>query len=417
MIAEVVAIGDELVHGGLLDTNSKQIARELERVGCVVRRFTVVGDDPEVLRQALADACARADVVVATGGLGPTLDDRTRDVAAELVGEPLRFDEPSWQQILTRFERLGRSAPDSNRRQAELPHSATALENPVGTAPGFRLRVHDRSELFVLPGVPREMHVLLETHVLPAVRTLAGDALTPTAQWWLYVLGPSEAQLGERIADFMRPGRNPAVGVTASAGLMTVRVVATAATVEQARDACEQTAGELRPLLGEWCMAEGVDRTVAELVVEHLRDEGRTVAFAESCTGGLCAARLTDVAGSSDVLRGGVVAYANEAKRDLLDVPDELLQRHGAVSEPVAAAMAAGALLRLSADVALSTTGIAGPGGGSPEKPVGTVCFAIARRGDDGAVLAKAWTRRLADLGRGFVRDRVVLEVFRELLS
>jgi len=373
-----------------------------------VARFTVVGDDPERLRAALGDACARADVVVATGGLGPTLDDRTRDVVAELLGEPLRFDEPSWQQVLRWFERHNRHVPDSNRRQAELPASATALANPVGTAPGFSVRV-DRATLFALPGVPREMHVMLAEHVLPALQVSAG--LQPTAQHFLRCLGPSEALLGQKLAPFMVAGRNPAVGVTASGGMLTVRVVASAASLPQAADACEQTAAELRPLLGRWLFAEGTQE-LPEMVLDRLRGQGRTIAFAESCTGGLCAAGLTDVAGSSDVVLGGVVAYSNDAKQRLLGVPAELLEAHGAVSEPVALAMATGARERFGSSVAVATTGIAGPGGGSEQKPVGTVCFACA---DEHG--ARAWTVPIAALGRAFVRNRAVHEVWRTLLA
>ena len=407
MIAEVVAIGDELLHGGLLDTNSKQFAAELERAGCVVHRMTVVGDDPEQLERALADACRRADVVVATGGLGPTVDDRTRDAAARLLGEPLRFDDESWRQILSWFERHARQVPDSNRRQAELPASAVALPNSVGTAPGFRVRVGD-AELFALPGPPREMQAMFAEQVLPALRLRGG--LTPTAQHWLRVLGPSEALLGEVLRDFMRAGRNPAVGITASGGLLTVRVVATAPDDAAAARACAETAAELRPLLGDWLFAEGTEE-LPEMVLARLGAAGTTIAFAESCTGGLCAARLTDVAGSSAVLLGGVVAYSNAAKQALLGVDEALLVAHGAVSEAVAQAMAEGVRRRFGADRAVATTGIAGPGGGSAKKPVGTVCFAIADA--DGAV---AWTVRIPDLGRRFVRDRAVVEVWRALL-
>ena len=407
MIAEVLAIGDELLHGGLLDTNSKYMAAELEQLGAVVRRITVVGDDPVCLRQAIEESCARSDVVLATGGLGPTLDDRTRDVVAEVNGEALRFDEDSWQQILGWFERFQRPCPDSNRRQAELPASAQALTNTVGTAPGFVVQVGE-GLLFAMPGVPREMKVMLRDEVLPRIRVLG--ELTPTAHHMLRVLGPSEAMLGERVGEHMLPGCNPAVGITASGGLLTVRIVATAASEAEARAMCEQTAAELRPKLGDWLFCEG-EAELPQLVLDRLQAAGRSIAFAESCTGGLCAARLTDRPGSSAVLMGGVVAYSNEAKQALLGVPGALLEAHGAVSEEVAAAMAAGARDRFSASCAVSTTGVAGPGGGSDEKPVGTVCFGFADANG-----AKAWTVQIPDLGRTFVRDRAVFEVWRTLL-
>ncbi len=410
--AEIISIGDELVHAGLVDTNSSYISQQLGALGVAVQRFTVVGDGPDDLQDAIAGACRRADVVIASGGLGPTLDDRTREVVAKVLQEPLRFDDDSWQQVLAWFARHILTVPDSNRRQAELPQSATALANSVGTAPGFRVTVHG-AELFVVPGVPREMKVLLTDHVLPAVQHLG--ALQPTAQACLRVMGPSEALLGERLGEFMLPGRNPAVGITASGGMLSVRLVGTADSEAVAATLCEQTAAELRPMLGEWLFAEGL-KEVPELVLERLLGQQRTIAFAESCTGGLCAARLTDLPGSSQVFQGGVVAYSNAAKLELLGVPKVLLEEHGAVSEPVAAAMAAGARERFSADCAIATTGIAGPAGGTDDKPVGTVCFALATADDSGSTDSKAWTVRIPDLGRLFVRNRAVYEVWRALL-
>jgi len=411
--AEIVSIGDELLHAGLIDTNSSYLSGELEKRGVSVTRFTVVGDDMADLQDSIAAACRRSDLVIATGGLGPTLDDRTREVVAKALGESLRFDEESWQQILAWFTRLKRPVPDSNRRQAEFPASAQALENKSGTAPGFRVKLHD-ADLFVLPGVPREMKAMLRAHVVPYVQTLAG--LQPTAQACLRVLGPSEALLGERLEQFMKPGQNPLVGITASGGMMSVRLIGTAETVAAATELCEQTAAKMRPLVREWLFAEGM-QTVPEMVFERLNTANQTIAFAESCTGGLCAARLTDLPGSSAVLQGGVVAYSNSAKQELLGVAAGLLEQHGAVSEEVAAAMAAGACQRFSADCAVATTGIAGPTGGTDQKPVGTVCFALARRDASGSIGSKAWTVRIPDLGRTFVRDRAVFEVWRALLQ
>ncbi|MFM1873941.1 MAG: hypothetical protein RL398_3363 [Planctomycetota bacterium] len=408
LVGEVVAIGDELLHGGLLDTNSKWLAGALERVGVTAQRFTVVGDEPGAGRDVIGEACRRADVVLLTGGLGPTLDDRTRDVVAELLGGELQFDEASWQEIRAWLHGRGRPVPDSNRRQAMLPPGARALSNPVGTAPGFAVRI-GRAMVFALPGVPSEMMAMAERHVLPAVAALPG--LEPIAQVWLRILGPSEAALGERIADWMHPGRNPAVGITASGGLLTIRIVGSAASHAAAVAACEATAAELRPLVGEWLFAEG-HAELPELVVRALATAGATVAFAESCTGGLLASQLVDVAGASEVLRGAVVAYANEAKRDLLGVPQEVLASHGAVSEACVRAMAEGARTRFGATFAVATSGIAGPSGGTAEKPVGTVCFALA--GPQGT---SAWTAKFAPLGRKFVRDRAVVEVWRTLLA
>lgn len=405
--AEVIASGDELLHGAALDTNSRHVARELEAAGVLVQRFTVVGDSQPDLVLALAEACGRAQVVVLTGGLGPTLDDRTREAAAELAGVPLRFDEGSWQRIQDWLRSRGRPVPDSNRRQALLPAGAQVLDNPVGTAPGFRLQL-GRSHLFALPGVPREMHRMLAEHVLPFVRGLPD--CRPTAAHFLRVVGTSEALLGERLERWMAPGQDPAVGITASYGLLTVRVVATSATLAAARAACLRTADELRPAIAEWVVAEGTE-DLAELAARALLARDITVALAESCTGGLVAGELTDVPGISQVFRGGFVTYADEAKVTQVGVLPELIASHGAVSEPVAAAMAMGAARELGARLGLGITGIAGPEGGTPHKPVGTVCFGLFL---DGA--CRAWTVRIPDLGREFIRGRAVVEALVAIL-
>ncbi len=405
--AEILAIGDELLHGGLLDTNSKWIARELEAHGIPVQRLTVTGDDPALLEAAIRDCCARADLVVATGGLGPTLDDRTRDAAAAAVHTALRFDASSWEQVRTWLEGRGRPVPESNRRQAFLPEGASALENAHGTAPGFRMRI-GRAEFFALPGVPREMQPMVREHVLPYV--LGHSGRTVTAQHLMRIVGPSEALLGERIEPFMVPGRNPAVGVTASHGLLTIRIVAKAVSTAAAEALCRDTRDLLHPFVADWTFAEG-NKDLNELVVEHLARSGRTLALAESCTAGLVAARIGDVAGASAVFKGSAVAYANEAKTALLGVDPALVAAHGAVSEPVAAAMATGAALRLQADLACAITGVAGPGGGTPEKPVGTVCFGCWDRG-----AVRTWTLAVPNLGRSFIRERALVEVFLTVL-
>ncbi len=405
--AEILSIGDELIHGSNLDTNARWLAQLLERHGLAVERFTVVGDDPALLQRAMDEACRRVDVVVATGGLGPTLDDRTRDVAAQLAGGPLWFDPASWQAILDYLRARNRPIPDSNRRQAEFPPGAVVLSNPVGTAPAFRVRIH-RAELFAFPGVPREMKKLAEDHLAPWLEKLPGTQ--PIAQQCLAVLGPSEALLGERIEPFMVAGREPAVGVTASGGLLTIRVVARGADLDAARAACEATSAQIRPLLGDWLLAEG-EATLQELAARRLVARNVTVAAAESCTGGLLSAKLAEVPGVSAVFLGSVVSYANEVKVAALGVDPQLLQQHGAVSEQVTAAMAQGACARLGARLGLSVSGIAGPGGGTPEKPVGTICFGLCL---DGAVTT--WTLRFPDLGREFLRERAAIELLASIL-
>jgi nicotinamide-nucleotide amidase len=405
--AEILSIGDELIHGSNLDTNARWLAQLLERHGVAVARFTVVGDDPVLLEAAMRDACTRADLVVATGGLGPTLDDRTRDVAAAIAGGPLWFDAPSWQAILDYLRARNRPIPDSNRRQAEFPKGARVLANPVGTAPAFLVRLCN-AELFAFPGVPREMKKLAEDHLVPWLSAQPG--LQPIAQQCLLVLGPSEALLGERIEPFMRAGREPVVGVTASGGLLTIRIVARGRDRAAALRSCEDTAAQIRPLLGDWLLAEG-EATLAELAVQRLLAKKVTVAAAESCTAGLFSAKLAEVPGVSAVFLGSVVSYANDVKVTALSVDPLLLQRHGAVSEEVTAAMARGACNRLGARLGLSVSGVAGPGGGTAEKPVGTICFGLCL---DGAVTT--WTLRFPDLGREFLRERGAIELLAAVL-
>ncbi|MEZ5964963.1 MAG: competence/damage-inducible protein A [Planctomycetota bacterium] len=408
--AEIVAIGDELVHGHCIDTNSAWLAVALERLGIVTRRFHVVGDGEAAIADVLRESCARADVVLTTGGLGPTLDDRTREAAAAAAGVTLAHDEAAWQQILGWFERLQRrQVPVSNRRQATFPVGAEVLANECGTAPGFALR-SGRALLCALPGVPKEMKAMFEAQVLPRVSALAVADHTPTAFAQLHVLGPTEAALGERLADFMRDGRNPAVGITASSGLLTVRVAARAGDLAAAAARRDADVEALRPLLGDDLVAEG-GQSVQAALVERLRARDATIAVAESCTAGMLASTLADVPGVSRVLAGGVVTYSNAAKERELGVPAAMLASEGAVSEAVAAAMAGAVARRFDVAVGVGISGIAGPDGGTPDKPVGTVCFATVVDGQ-----MEAFTRRIASLGRDFVRRRAVLEAMAALL-
>ena len=401
--AEIVAIGDELTHGHSLDTNSRAIARALEAAGADVHRFTVVGDATGDIETALREAGQRSRIVVVTGGLGPTEDDRTRAAAAAAADTDLRFDASSWQQIEARFRALDRTPSPSNRLQAWLPATARALENRWGTAPGFELEV-GRATLFALPGVPREMLPMLDLHVLPRVAELLGRSGALVFHD-LHVLGITEAELGERIRPWMAEDREPRVGVTAHYGQLSIRIAGRGADAAAAAAACAATAGELRPLVGDLLAYEGRE-PLHELVGRELIARGTTFAVAESCTGGLVAARLTEVPGISRVFLAGVVTYANEAKVRDLGVPETLLAAHGAVSVEVAAAMALGIAARTGAHLGAAVTGIAGPAGGTADKPVGTVCFALAQGGE-----AASWQRRLAPLGRTFVRERAVLEL------
>lgn len=408
--AEIVAIGDELTHGHCIDTNSAWLAKALEAEGLVAARYHVVSDVEADIAAVFAEACARAEVVVATGGLGPTLDDRTREAAAAAAGVGVVHDEAAWRQILAYFASLGRvQVPESNRRQADFPAGAAVLANACGTAPGFALCL-GRALLCALPGVPKEMKAMFAAEVLPRVRALAGGARPAAAFAQLQVLGPSEAALGERMAPFMIDGRNPAVGITASNGLLTIRVAARGDTAAQAEALCAADLAALRPLLGADLVSEG-EAPLQNVLVDLLRKRGVSIAVAESCTAGMLASALGDVPGVSSVLLGGVVAYANLVKERELGVPPALLAAHGAVSEPVAVAMVEGVARRFGVRVAAAITGVAGPDGGTADKPVGMVCIATLV---DGTVAT--FTRRITNLGRDFIRRRATLEALAGLI-
>lgn len=319
-------------------------------------------------------AAAEADLVMITGGLGPTEDDLTRQALAHAANVPLELHAPSLERIAAFFAARGRPMHERNRVQAMMPRGAAVLDNPCGTAPGFVLRL-DGAQVCVLPGVPFEMQRMFDESVAPRLRgAQAGDVILTRT---LRCCGPGEGDLAARLADLMRRGRNPEVGTVAEAGLISVHVYAAADSEEHAGALLSMTEREIRGRLGTAVF--GVDDdTLASVVGRALRDRGLTLCTAESCTGGLVAKLVTDVAGSSAWFVGGTVSYSNELKSRLLGVDAALLAEHGAVSAPVACAMARGALRAHGADVAVAVTGIAGPAGGTPEKPVGLVYTALA---------------------------------------
>lgn len=375
---ELLTIGTELLLGFTLDTNSAHIGRTLAHHGIRVTRRTSVGDTPEAIRTALAEALDRSGAVLTTGGLGPTRDDITRDAVAEVVGMPLEFDEAVWQMLLKRFERFGRVPAAINRVQAMVPRGATVLPNQWGSAPGLWIE-SPRGLVIMLPGVPIEMVNLLEHEVLPRLRPGAGNLVIRSAT--VRTTGIAESTLAERIGE-LEDALAP-LGLAYLPGIegVDLRLTAWQLPEEEAAARLQDGVARLQEVVGEFAYGEG-EADLAGVVLDRLREKGLHLAVAESCTGGLLAGRLTDVPGASEVFLGGVVAYANAAKEALLMVPNETLTTHGAVSAETAEAMARGAAARLGAEVAASVTGIAGPGGGTPEKPVGTVWFGYAVRGE-----------------------------------
>lgn len=374
--AAVLSIGTELTRGELIDTNSTWLSERLTSMGCEVTERAVVDDDVGRISEAITRLAGRHSFVVATGGLGPTTDDRTGEAAARALGVELVRHEPSLEAIRRKFAAAGREMTPSNAKQADLPSSALALENPVGTAPGFALAV-GRCRCFFLPGVPHEMRRIFDDHVQPAIAPAVDRR---SHQIRLRTFGLPESVVGERLAGLEEANPGLTLGYRASFPVIEVKVHARASSEPMATELAVRVAREVRERLDGTVFGEG-DVGFAEYVGRLLRDRGLTLAVAESCTGGLVGAMITDVPGSSEYLLLDAVTYSNAAKTDVLGVGSELLRAHGAVSAESAAAMAEGARRVADADVAVSTTGVAGPGGGTESRPVGTVWIGLARRG------------------------------------
>ncbi|MBL8861755.1 MAG: CinA family nicotinamide mononucleotide deamidase-related protein [Planctomycetes bacterium] len=393
----LVATGDELVEGRHVDTNSAEIARELLAVGFEPRRFTVLGDDEDGLVHALLELAAGHGAIVITGGLGPTLDDVTRHAVARAAGVALARDEGVLAGLRERFARRGRPFAEANTRQALFPAGAEVLPNANGTAAGFAIPVAG-ALVVALPGPPREMRPMLAELVVPRLVARVAD-LPCVERRAFHLFGLPESAFADAAGAWMERGANPLVGVTASGGRLSVTLRAEAATRAAARELADARAAEVRARFASWIFSED-EPDLAAVLGRELIARGVSVTLAESCTGGLAAERLTRVPGISAVFGTGFVTYADEAKTRLLGVEPALLAAHGAVSAPVAAAMARGAARHCGARLAVAITGIAGPGGGSPEKPVGLVHFGVSV---DGVVSTEE--RRFLDLGRDLVRD------------
>lgn len=378
MQAVILSIGDELALGQNVDTNSAWLSERLTRRGITVRAHATIADVQPDIAAAFDQAAQRADLVIATGGLGPTDDDLTRQALGDALGATLAIDAPSLATLEAFFDERGRPMPEKNRVQAMCPAGATMLANDNGTAPGLHATLHGAA-VFVFPGVPSEMEPMHDAYVEPWLVEHAPDGGQTIVTDKLVTFGRGESTVAEMLGDLCARDRNPLVGTTVSGGIISIRIRSTFATEAEARAQLDDTAAKVREALGELVFGSDAD-TLAIAVGRMLRERGQTVATAESCTGGLVAKMLTDAAGSSEYFHGGFVTYANEAKHRDLDVPMSLIEEDGAVSESVAMAMAVGALERAGADHAISLTGVAGPGGGTDEKPVGTVWIGLATR-------------------------------------
>ena len=389
MNAEIITIGDEWMRGEIVDSNKARIAERLLLHDLDTRHQVSVLDDPADMRDAFLRAAERSDFVLVSGGLGPTRDDLTTEVLAETFGHKLELHEPSLAAIEAFFSRVGREMVDANKKQAYFPEGSDVLENPIGTAPGFSIR-EGRATFFAMPGVPRELDRMMDEQVLPRIATRlaaeeeGGAARRVVRAQLLATFGLGESTLEEELRDLMRDGEVE-LGFRTTFPDNFLRPVARAATAEEADAKIAEAVAAIRERLGavvysrEEGMGSADSKDTMESVVGYLLAEaGKTVATAESCTGGLIAERFTDVPGSSAYFLGGVVAYTNEAKAAMLGVPEDLLEAHGAVSEPVVRAMAEGVRERFGSDFGIATSGISGPTGGTADKPVGLVWIALA---------------------------------------
>lgn len=378
MHTETLSIGSELLAGSWLDTNGAYLADRLARLGLAVARHTVLPDDLEPLVEHLADVRRRASrpaFVLVTGGIGPTLDDVTRQAVAAAMDAPLTENAECRTTIEEMFRHRGRPMSPSNLRQAMIPAGATVLPNSCGTAPGFHLE-RDGVHVFTMPGVPAEMKVMFADCVESVLRRLA-PAGTAVCERVLHTFGAGESAVGERIAELMAAERNPRVGTLAADGMISIRLTATAADEDQGRQMLDRDEAAVRRELDELVVGRD-DERLPQVIAALLAGRGATLAVAESCTGGLIAEMITDVPGASAFFIEGLVTYANKSKTLRLGVPEELIRTHGAASNAVARAMAEGACASARATYALATTGIAGPTGGSADKPVGLVFIALA---------------------------------------
>ncbi|TNJ40060.1 competence/damage-inducible protein A [Chlorobaculum thiosulfatiphilum] len=397
MKAIIISIGDELLKGHRVNTNAPFIARELGDIGIAVSRIVACSDDPQAIRDTVVSALAEADAVLVTGGLGPTSDDRTRDAVRELFGRGLVLDQPSFERIADYFRRRRRPVTETMKDQAMVIEGSAAIPNTKGTAPGMIIECAPQfagRHLVLMPGVPAEMEAMMRLTVTPFFAPLSGAFIRHTP---VMTMGIGETLLAEMIAEVEEalPSGTTLSYLPHAAGV-SLMVSTSGACREQVDAENRRVVEAIAAKAGQFVYATS-EATLEEVVVRTLLEKGLTVAVAESCTGGLVGSRLTDVPGSSGCFLEGLVTYSNQAKVRLLGVDPAIIERHGAVSEPVAEAMARGCLLNSGADIAVATTGIAGPGGGTPEKPVGTVCVGVASKLPDGSARVEA--TRLAMYG------------------
>lgn len=377
MKAETLAVGEELLVPGRVETNSGYLTEKLAGLGIPVVFRGVVGDDEKIIASAIRHALVRADLVLVSGGLGPTADDRTRDAACRALGREMTLDPVILDGLEKRFASRGMAMPEVNRRQAMVPRGADVLPNRLGTAPGLLFDLGEGRALVLLPGPPRELQPMFEETVLPRLQSRVGDVVYRTKKLW--IAGLPESSVEQRIVSTYSAWENPLTTILGSAGQVEVRLTARAGSIEEADAKNEALAAKLRALLGEHLYSEN-EESLEEVVGNLLLEKRWRISVAESITGGLIAGSICRVPGASRYFDVGFVTYSNESKTELLSVSPDLLRTVGAVSPEVAEAMAVGARERARSDLAVAVTGIAGPTGASPEKPVGLVYVGVSTK-------------------------------------
>lgn len=374
MDAEIIAVGSELLTPQHTDTNSLYLTDKLNSLGILVRFKVIVGDSKDDLGAVFRAALARSPLILITGGLGPTEDDLTRDVVAEILERPMHEVAEIRQRIQERYARLGRPMPENNLRQAQVPEGADWLENRNGTAPGIWIE-HQEAIVVLLPGPPRELEPLFEATCMPRLERRSGGERIRTRVY--KIVGLPESEVDHRIAPLYKLFKDVATTILAVMGSIEVHLRARAATDQEAEARLSALGDKIELALGDHVYSTKGE-SMEEVVGMYMVMRQKTVAVAESCTGGLLAERLTRISGSSNYFLGGAVCYSNELKTRLAGVPADLIQTHGAVSKPVAQAMAEGVRARSGAAIGVGITGVAGPNGGTPDKPVGLVFISLA---------------------------------------
>lgn len=375
MTCEVLCIGSEVLKGDVVNTNAAYISQRLCEIGFDVMYHTVCDDEPKILEDCVRRALERCDVVITTGGLGPTYDDITLEICAKALGKSVVFDASILESIQGYFSRMGRVMTDNNKKQANVIEGAKVFMNTRGTAPGMCAQ-SDGKTIILLPGPPREMKTMLDEQAIPFLCKLSDASICCVN---INTFGMGESTLEDTLGNIMKKSKNPIVAPYVDAGEVRVKVTAKSKNKEKAQSLANDTVNRIKDILCD--VVYGIDeKSIQSVLVKMLLEKGKTISTAESCTGGLLSKMITDVSGSSEVFGFGVCTYANEAKMKMLSVKEETLKEYGAVSDKTAMQMADGIRNLSGSDIALSLTGIAGPGGGTDEKPVGLVYLGVSTK-------------------------------------